>query len=142
MMLLCIILSVSWTALTSAAPLQKLEPMPGYVPVYIREGDIALNDINPELAEAFHEDKLSKISREENKSVKQIKNQREENVENFQATDELKNREKELNAREYAEFIITEAIEERKSHKKEDIATSEVIKSTEAKLSESLIKEN
>uniref|UniRef100_A0A1B0AG05 DUF4794 domain-containing protein n=1 Tax=Glossina pallidipes TaxID=7398 RepID=A0A1B0AG05_GLOPL len=142
MLLLCIILSVSWTALTGAAPLQKLEPMPGYVPVYIREGDIALNDINPELAEAFHEDKFSKISAEENETVKQIENQREEKVENFQATDELKNNEEELKAREYAEFITIEGIEERKPHKKEDIASMEIIKSTEGELSESLTKEN
>uniref|UniRef100_A0A1A9VHK5 DUF4794 domain-containing protein n=1 Tax=Glossina austeni TaxID=7395 RepID=A0A1A9VHK5_GLOAU len=140
MLLLCIILSVKWTALTGAAPLQKLEPMPGYVPVYIREGDIALNDINPELAEAFHEDKFAKISAEENKSVKQIENQREEKVENFQATDELKNSEEELKAREYPEFIIIEGIEERKPPKKEDIASMEVIKSTEGKLNESLTK--
>ncbi|GBP77591.1 hypothetical protein EVAR_90227_1 [Eumeta japonica] len=28
--------------------------MPGYVPVYIRNGDTPLEEINPELAEAFH----------------------------------------------------------------------------------------
>lgn len=28
--------------------------MPGYVPVYIRPGDTPLEEINPDLAEAFH----------------------------------------------------------------------------------------
>lgn len=28
--------------------------MPGYVPVYIRTGDTPLEEINPDLAEAFH----------------------------------------------------------------------------------------
>ncbi|XP_013149566.1 PREDICTED: uncharacterized protein LOC106111910 isoform X2 [Papilio polytes] len=33
---------------------QFLPPVPGYVPVYIRSGDTPLEEINPELAEAFH----------------------------------------------------------------------------------------
>ncbi|GBP21087.1 hypothetical protein EVAR_11118_1 [Eumeta japonica] len=33
---------------------QYLPAVPGYVPVYIRNGDTPLEDINPELAEAFH----------------------------------------------------------------------------------------
>ncbi|XP_068626318.1 uncharacterized protein [Battus philenor] len=33
---------------------QFLPPVPGYVPVYIRTGDMPLEEINPELAEAFH----------------------------------------------------------------------------------------
>lgn len=36
-------------------PLQYLPNIPGYVPVYIRYGDEPLEDINPELAEAFGE---------------------------------------------------------------------------------------
>nr|AOG12970.1 gustatory receptor [Eogystia hippophaecolus] len=33
---------------------QFLPPVPGYVPVYIRKGDTPLEEINPDLAEAFH----------------------------------------------------------------------------------------
>ncbi|CAG4979753.1 unnamed protein product [Parnassius apollo] len=33
---------------------QFLPPVPGYVPVYIRTGDTPLEEINPDLAEAFH----------------------------------------------------------------------------------------
>lgn len=38
-----------------AHPLQVLPNIPGYIPVYIRTGDEPLEDINPALAEAFHE---------------------------------------------------------------------------------------
>lgn len=33
---------------------QFLPPRDGYIPVYIRPGDTPLEEINPELAEAFH----------------------------------------------------------------------------------------
>lgn len=33
---------------------QYLPAVPGYVPVYIQSGDTPLEQINPELAEAFH----------------------------------------------------------------------------------------
>ncbi|CAK9811011.1 hypothetical protein ANTPLA_LOCUS6772 [Anthophora plagiata] len=36
-------------------PLQILPSIPGYIPVYIRHGDQPLEEINPALAEAFHE---------------------------------------------------------------------------------------
>ncbi|XP_050476862.1 uncharacterized protein LOC126866907 [Bombus huntii] len=36
-------------------PLQVLPVIPGYIPVYIRHGDQPLEEINPALAEAFHE---------------------------------------------------------------------------------------
>lgn len=36
-----------------SSPLQYLPSIPGYVPVYIRYGDEPLEDINPDLAEAF-----------------------------------------------------------------------------------------
>lgn len=36
-------------------PYQLLPNREGYIPVYIRMGDTPLNDINPELAVAFHE---------------------------------------------------------------------------------------
>lgn len=36
-------------------PYQFLPTRDGYVPVYIRIGDMPLNEINPELAVAFHE---------------------------------------------------------------------------------------
>lgn len=38
-----------------ALPLQVLPNIPGYIPVYIRHGDQPLDEINPALAEAFHE---------------------------------------------------------------------------------------
>lgn len=38
-----------------AYPYQFLPTRDGYVPVYIRVGDTPLNEINPELAVAFHE---------------------------------------------------------------------------------------
>nr|XP_031830623.1 uncharacterized protein LOC116426171 [Nomia melanderi] len=37
-------------------PLQILPSIPGYIPVYIRHGDQPLEEINPALAEAFHEE--------------------------------------------------------------------------------------
>jgi hypothetical protein len=37
-----------------------LAPIPGYIPVYIRPGDTPLEDINPELAEAFEHYVLKK----------------------------------------------------------------------------------
>ncbi|XP_047354056.1 uncharacterized protein LOC124950793 isoform X1 [Vespa velutina] len=44
-------------------PYQILPSMPGYIPVYIRNGDQPLEEINPALAEAFHEhSSLSKQS--------------------------------------------------------------------------------
>lgn len=36
-------------------PIQILPSIPGYIPVYIRHGDQPLEEINPALAEAFHE---------------------------------------------------------------------------------------
>ncbi|XP_001607357.1 uncharacterized protein LOC100122515 [Nasonia vitripennis] len=39
----------------NALPLQYLPEIPGYIPVYIRHGDQPLEEINPALAEAFHE---------------------------------------------------------------------------------------
>lgn len=36
-------------------PYQLLPSIPGYIPVYIRNGDQPLEEINPALAEAFHE---------------------------------------------------------------------------------------
>jgi len=41
----------------SAPVYQFLPPKEGYVPVYIRLGDTPLDEINPDLASAFHEDK-------------------------------------------------------------------------------------
>ncbi|XP_076674877.1 uncharacterized protein LOC143372417 isoform X3 [Andrena cerasifolii] len=40
-------------------PLQVLPSIPGYIPVYIRYGDQPLEDINPAVAEAFHEQSSS-----------------------------------------------------------------------------------
>lgn len=40
---------------TDAMPYQFLPTREGYVPVYIRLGDTPLNEINPDLAVAFHE---------------------------------------------------------------------------------------
>lgn len=40
---------------TEARPKWQILPdVPGYVPVYIRNGDTPLEEINPDLAEAFH----------------------------------------------------------------------------------------
>ncbi|XP_043271091.1 uncharacterized protein [Venturia canescens] len=41
-----------------ALPLQVLPNIPGYIPVYIRHGDQPLDEINPALAEAFHEKQI------------------------------------------------------------------------------------
>lgn len=40
---------------TDSRPYQFLPSREGYVPVYIRMGDTPLDEINPELAVAFHE---------------------------------------------------------------------------------------
>lgn len=42
-----------------AAPYQELPDKPGYVPVYIREGNTPLSEVNPKLVEAFHENEES-----------------------------------------------------------------------------------
>ncbi|XP_011303871.1 uncharacterized protein [Fopius arisanus] len=42
---------------SAGKPIQVLENIPGFIPVYIRHGNEALEDINPLLAEAFHEKK-------------------------------------------------------------------------------------
>ncbi|XP_011147017.2 uncharacterized protein LOC105187738 [Harpegnathos saltator] len=50
-----LILLVPLIGYAYSIPLQYLPSIPGYVPVYIRYGDEPLEDINPELAEAFGE---------------------------------------------------------------------------------------
>ncbi|XP_014482068.1 PREDICTED: uncharacterized protein LOC106748244 [Dinoponera quadriceps] len=50
-----LVLLVSLIGRAYSLPLQYLPSIPGYVPVYIRYGDEPLEDINPELAEAFGE---------------------------------------------------------------------------------------
>ncbi|KAJ8736545.1 hypothetical protein PYW08_007201 [Mythimna loreyi] len=51
-----IVLCVVFCVVIEARPKwQVLPPMPGYVPVYIRSGDTPLEEINLDLAEAFHE---------------------------------------------------------------------------------------
>uniref|UniRef100_A0A1A9WFK4 DUF4794 domain-containing protein n=1 Tax=Glossina brevipalpis TaxID=37001 RepID=A0A1A9WFK4_9MUSC len=145
MLLFCVIVSLSWTTLT-AAPFQKLEPIPGYVPVYIREGDTALNEINPDLAEAFQEDKFPKIPTEELKNLGHGENKDEEKIEIFQAKDALINRKEELEATENKELVITQEIEGRKPNKTEsvstDISSVAVVETIEAKPNESFIKES
>nr|XP_023030044.1 uncharacterized protein LOC111517976 [Leptinotarsa decemlineata] len=52
-------ISVVFTDITESAPAlakarQILSEIPGYVPVYIRSGETPLEDINPDLAEAFN----------------------------------------------------------------------------------------
>ncbi|XP_075969812.1 uncharacterized protein LOC142972495 [Anticarsia gemmatalis] len=51
-----IVLCVFYCVLIEARPKwQHLPAVPGYVPVYIRTGDTPLEEINLDLAEAFHE---------------------------------------------------------------------------------------
>lgn len=57
------------------APAQDISPKPGYIPVYIRNGNTPLEDINPDLAEAFdiyaykhYKLDLSKLNRRLNNS--------------------------------------------------------------------------
>ncbi|XP_047985042.1 uncharacterized protein LOC125225387 [Leguminivora glycinivorella] len=50
-----VLLCVVYCVVVEARPKwQFLPPVPGYVPVYIRTGDTPLEEINPDLAEAFH----------------------------------------------------------------------------------------
>ncbi|RVE54474.1 hypothetical protein evm_000959 [Chilo suppressalis] len=50
-----VVLCVIYCVVIEARPKwQYLPPVPGFVPVYIRTGDTPLDEINPELAEAFH----------------------------------------------------------------------------------------
>ncbi|XP_045776638.1 uncharacterized protein LOC123875033 [Maniola jurtina] len=50
-----IVLCVMCVVLIEARPKwQYLPAVPGYVPVYIQNGDTPLEEINPDLAEAFH----------------------------------------------------------------------------------------
>ncbi|CAL7943789.1 unnamed protein product [Xylocopa violacea] len=51
---LVLLISLS-IAYVHSFPLQVLPSIPGYIPVYIRYGDQPLEEINPALAEAFHE---------------------------------------------------------------------------------------
>lgn len=46
---------LSLVSISDAMPYQFLPTREGYVPVYIRMGDTPLNEINPDLAVAFHE---------------------------------------------------------------------------------------
>lgn len=39
--------------ISEGAPRQYIQPLPGFIPVYVRPGDTPLEDINLELAEAF-----------------------------------------------------------------------------------------
>jgi len=56
-----------------ALPPQVLPNIPGYIPVYIRNGDQPLEDINPALAEAFHEKQtLENIQAERHEHVDKI----------------------------------------------------------------------
>ncbi|KAF7988022.1 hypothetical protein HCN44_007516 [Aphidius gifuensis] len=56
-------------------PIQVLKNIPGYISVYIRHGDEPLNEINPELADAFNENNnmdvvpMEKISSKDFSSV-------------------------------------------------------------------------
>ncbi|XP_058799320.1 uncharacterized protein LOC131668866 [Phymastichus coffea] len=40
----------------NARPYQYIPEVPGWIPVYIRQGDQPLSEIHPDLAAAFHED--------------------------------------------------------------------------------------
>lgn len=52
---LVLALALAFCSVCEARPArQMLPPMKGYVPVYIREGDTPLEEINLDLAEAFH----------------------------------------------------------------------------------------
>ncbi|XP_066600858.1 uncharacterized protein [Prorops nasuta] len=53
--IILLVLLVPLVDFARALPLQTLPSIPGYIPVYIRYGDQPLVDINPALAEAFHE---------------------------------------------------------------------------------------
>ncbi|CAG9117784.1 unnamed protein product [Plutella xylostella] len=55
MLKVAVVLCVVMCVIVEARPKwQILPPVPGYVPVYIRTGDTPLEEINPDLAEAFH----------------------------------------------------------------------------------------
>ncbi|XP_076752768.1 uncharacterized protein LOC143424528 [Xylocopa sonorina] len=51
---LVLLISLS-IAYVHSFPIQVLPSIPGYIPVYIRYGDQPLEEVNPALAEAFHE---------------------------------------------------------------------------------------
>ncbi|XP_034949461.1 uncharacterized protein [Chelonus insularis] len=55
-----LIISILDNNFTYSKPLQILEHKPGYIAVYIRHGDEPLININPSLAEAFHEENILK----------------------------------------------------------------------------------
>ncbi|KAL7286296.1 hypothetical protein TKK_0019469 [Trichogramma kaykai] len=55
LLLISLIVLFSLARPNNARSLQILPEIPGYVPVYIRLGDQPLEEINPALAEAFHE---------------------------------------------------------------------------------------
>ncbi|KAM7355858.1 uncharacterized protein ACRADG_001803 [Cochliomyia hominivorax] len=57
-----------------AAPYQELPPRPGFVPVYIREGNTPLSEVNPKLVEAFHEDEESNNIQKEIETPKELQN--------------------------------------------------------------------
>ncbi|XP_008545311.1 uncharacterized protein LOC103569682 [Microplitis demolitor] len=53
---LLIIAIVLFSDYTNSKPIQILNNKPGYIAVYIRHGNEPLQNINPALAEAFHEE--------------------------------------------------------------------------------------
>ncbi|XP_037806509.1 uncharacterized protein LOC119600394 [Lucilia sericata] len=56
-----VVLMSTFCVIATAAPYQELPPKPGYVPVYIREGNTPLSQVNPKLVEAFHEYEVSNL---------------------------------------------------------------------------------
>ncbi|XP_057327734.1 uncharacterized protein LOC130669074 [Microplitis mediator] len=54
--LLIIAIVVLFSDYTNSKPIQILNNKPGYIAVYIRHGNEPLQNINPALAEAFHEE--------------------------------------------------------------------------------------
>jgi len=72
----------------SAPVYQFLPPRDGYVPVYIRLGDTPLDEINPDLALAFHENNIQ--TRNANDLEEQMLNDAPSNDDLSESVEEVK----------------------------------------------------
>ncbi|XP_037934705.1 uncharacterized protein LOC119669048 [Teleopsis dalmanni] len=137
--------SAFFIATIGAAPYQELIPKPGYVAVYIREGNTPLSEIHPRLAEAFNEiesESLTLVSDEkkDEKEAPVITAEEVESTEKKEALAEKENIEKPEEIKEEenkpAEAVQSPPnIEELTQKDKEsDIASFDVVKMEDEKV--------
>lgn len=137
LIVICVIFAVYGVHYSDCIPVyQILPPREGYIPVYIRFGDTPLEDINPELALAFHEGGIRsrqiKISDQMPAELESIDSTEDDDKPNPQSND-ISNDEKNVPSTVVSSDAIT---------KLKPVAPPTKEKSSEEKSSEENIKEN